>query len=269
MVEGFNCQTCGGSLIRYKDEDIYKCEFCGKFFSDNAECTELEALRKLMKKGKKNSARAMLQDLIASDPGNVVYLWENVNLDLKCDRISDLLDENKDDEEKLTELIRSGSYLLLKDHMLNDTLMYSKMIERYIELRKMTVSIVNTANRLNMSEQKRATAKSSAKKILDEVKKCVCELIVVILLSLYVGAKVAFAMDLSTHGAVALVLCLVVIACPSYLGGRYMLVWLSRAERNNNSREDVARLKQMRAEADELMKSIRHMEHDRFISVKG
>lgn len=274
MIDRILCVSCGGNLVPYKYDEIFKCEFCGKLYSDSEECTELEAVRKLSKKRKKEAASAMLQDLITSNPGNIVYLWEKVNLDFGCEKVSDYLFNNKTKVEKLVYITGSESYEMMKRFMMKDTLVYCKMIDQYIDVNKKINDTVKNARYLSELEEYRKSYKPSSKEVFETIISNIKKLIFGAMCGAIFGMFASINMIVK-DGGISVVVFSVIFAFIGFffavaiLIGQQAVEDSERQERYNNSNQAVAQLPKLKAQADDLLESIRHMENDRFLSVKG
>ena len=134
MTDGDLCVSCGGRIVSF-DDGLFRCEFCGKFYSDEKECSDIEVVRKLWKKGNRKYARTLMRDVLASDPNNDLYLLESLRIDLDADSVADYLEKNLGSDQNLERISKNVAFITMTKCSKGECGSLTKELERYIELR--------------------------------------------------------------------------------------------------------------------------------------
>lgn len=266
MTEGDLCASCGGRLISI-DEDLFRCEFCGKLYSDEKECSDIEAVRKLWAKGLKDIARKLMRDALSSHPDDPVYLLESLHIELDSDSVSDYLEQNMRSDSALDRLVSKAQFVSLGKSRKRENNDIAHDLEHYVDLRRKINGIESQNEYLTkIAEDRKNTPKKSFSERMKALKDILAQNIFGGIFAFCVGCAMVCLGTLNSGGSG-------IILAP--VGGIFGIVFyvlycyeaVDDAKKTLNesfeqNRKDVASLPEIKAEANALFASFKEHEKE-------
>ncbi len=266
MTEGDLCASCGGRLISI-DEDLFRCEFCGKLYSDEKECSDIEAVRKLWAKGLKDIARKLMRDALSSHPDDPVYLLESLHIELDSDSVAEYLEKNMRSDSALDRLISKSSLVAMGKSRRRDISNLAHELEQYVDRRKRINGIEKHNEYLTqIAEAEKNTSKKSFAEKIEDLKDILSRNIFGVVFAFFVGSVMAPLAFLSSDGGQYIllevtaggILGIILYVCFNLAGIEEAREVLKNSFKQNKT--DVASLPDLKAEANSLFASFRQHE---------
>ena len=129
MLKGMNCPSCGSNLSNIEEKKVFRCEYCGKIFTDEREIIDLKLIEDLRQKKKTDEAKAYVELLLEKDPDDFYLNWEWFNTVYLPGPPSRFISANHKDAMKMSELRRSHDLERLKKTIPDDQKRYIDDLE--------------------------------------------------------------------------------------------------------------------------------------------
>lgn len=79
MINEYSCPSCGSNLSYNDQKEIFRCEYCGKIFTDAIDEIDLKLIEELRQKKRTTEARRYVELLLEKDPDDFYLNWEWFN----------------------------------------------------------------------------------------------------------------------------------------------------------------------------------------------
>ena len=134
MTRDYSCPSCAGNLSLVEGKKIYKCNYCGKLYTADMEIIDIKLIDKLRTAQKNGLATLYLDEMLADEPDNYLYLWERLNCSLTPNLVSDYMIKAHGDTDKLMNLQKSEQYIRFRDALSEEQKKYTDEISKYTSL---------------------------------------------------------------------------------------------------------------------------------------
>lgn len=141
MVREYSCPSCAGNLSLIEGKKIYRCDYCGKLYTDELEMIDLKRIEDLRKDSKNGLATLYLDEMLNAEPGNYLCLWEKLNCSLTPNMVSEHLMKTHGDMTKLMSFQKSAAYVRFSEALPEDKKKYTDDISKYISVARRSGNI--------------------------------------------------------------------------------------------------------------------------------
>ena len=114
MISGYSCLSCGSNLSYIEEKKVFRCEYCGKLFTDEREIIDLKLIEDLRQKKRTDEAKTYVELLLEKDPDDFYLNWEWCNTVYLPGPPSRFISANHKDAKKMSELRRNHDLERLK-----------------------------------------------------------------------------------------------------------------------------------------------------------
>jgi len=129
MISGYSCPSCGSNLSYIEEKKVFRCEYCGKLFTDEREIIDLKLIEDLRQKKRTDEAKTYVELLLEKDPDDFYLNWEWCNTVYLPGSLSRFISANHKDAKKMSELRRNHDLERLKKTIPDDQKRYIDDLE--------------------------------------------------------------------------------------------------------------------------------------------
>ena len=151
MIREYSCPSCGSNLSYIEEKKVFRCEYCGKLFSDEMEEIDLKLVESLRQKKMLTEARHYAELLLEKDPDDFYLNWEWFNTVYTPGPPSRFISANFSNANKMSHLMTGNSLNRLRDTVPDDMVQYIADLEELISL---GLDIANDSDRLTVIRKK-------------------------------------------------------------------------------------------------------------------